>query len=164
METEQIRLFTLLKDDSFYRQWFVKPPKPLKVFHTGAMPWRLIVQKEKGGKWYRKDFPTYTEAFYAVKVRLPEYWDMAIHCKPQAFNAPVVKINGKRIWAPMPEGHRWCVYCRRPTVFVYVHRHHMMKYKVSAEEARCLMCGARGIAMKEFHSPELWPLRADRIP
>jgi len=160
VETQQIRLFTLLKDDTHYRHYFTKPPKPLRVFHTNPDPWRLIVQKDKGGKWFKKDFPSYAEAFHAVRPRLSSYWDAAIHCKPQAFNAPVVKIDGKRIWLPMPEGHRWCVYCRRPTVFGYCTRHHMSKYSLPAEELRCLMCGARAQAMREFPSPELWPLPA----
>ena len=163
METGQIRLYTLLKDDPYFRKFFTTPPKPLRVVHFGALPWRLIVQKEKGGRWFKKDYRTYAEAFHAVKPRLSEYWDMTIHCKPQGFNAPVVKVGKKRIWLPVPPEHRWCIYCRRPTVFIHCYRHHMMKYQVNVEEARCLMCGARAKPMREFHSPELWPLPAAQL-
>jgi len=163
METAQIRLFTLLKDDPIYRQYFTKQPKPLRVFHTSDKPWRLIIQKEKEGKWFRADYPSYAQAFHTLKPRLSEWWDAAIHCKPQAFNAPVVKVNGKRIWAPMPEEHVWCVYCRRPTVTIYCHYHHMSKYRLPIEEPRCLMCGARRQAMRKFPSPELWPLHVGNL-
>ena len=158
MAVEQIRLRTLLKEDEFYRKWFMKPPK-IKVSHH-TPPWRLMVQKEKGGRWYLKDLPEYAQAFGVVKLRLSEYWDMTIHCKPQGFKPPVLKISGKRIWAPMPLGHRWCMYCRRPTVFRCFRKHPNSKLILSIEEERCSICGARATPMPTFQSTELWPLHA----
>lgn len=152
---EQIRLRTLLKEDELYRKWFLKEPK-IRVLHS-TPPWRLFVQRDRGGRWARVDLPAYTKALGAVKLKLPDVWDMAIHCKPQAFNPPQVKLKGKKVYLPMPPGHRWCVYCRRPTRFLYFEHHPNMKH-VNPEEKRCLICGARALGMPEFDSPLSWPV------
>jgi hypothetical protein len=118
-----------------------------------------LVQKDRHGKWFRADLPSYAQAFGGVKLRLSECWDMTIHCKPQGFKPPVAKVNGKKIWIPMPEGHSWCSFCRRPTVFQYYEKHPNCRF-VTPEELRCLICGARKSFMPEYRSPELWPLPA----
>lgn len=156
---EQIRLRTLLKDDVYYRKWFCKPPT-IRVVHT-TPPWRLFVQKEKGGPWFKKDFPTYAQAFHAVKLKLPEYWDMAIHCKPQAFKPPVVRIAKKKVWNPIPEGHVWCGYCRRPTVFFFYRKHPNMK-GTSVGAMRCQICGVRETFLTRYPIGGVWPLHVVR--
>lgn len=159
--SEQIRLRTLLKDDEYYRKWFTKEPT-IKVHHTKP-PWRLFVQKEKGGPWYKKDLPTYAKAFAAVKLKLPEYWDMAIHCKPQAFKPPVVRVGKKKVWNPIPEGHIWCAYCRRPTVFYFYRRHPNLRNFISEGAMRCQICGVRMEFLPSFPIVGVWPLRVDRL-
>jgi hypothetical protein len=154
MTENQIRLRTLLHDDVMYKKWFVKVPT-LKVVHC-TPPWRLFIQKEKDGRWGKIDIPSYPKALAAVKLKLPEVWDMAVHCKPQACKPPVLKVAGKRVWMPMPDDHRWCVYCRRPTLFLYFNKHPNLKF-INPEEERCLICGARSLNMREFQSPVPWP-------
>jgi hypothetical protein len=159
---DQIRLRTLLKDDLYYRQWFCKPPT-IRVVHS-TPPWRLFVQKERGGRWYKKDLPTYAQAFAAVKLKLPEYWDMAIHCKPQAFKPPVIRVGKKRVWNPIPEGHVWCGYCRRPTVFRNYKRHGNMK-GLTKGDLRCQICGVRESFLTQYPIAAGWPfLVAQSMP
>ena len=156
---EQMRLRTLLKEDEFYRRWFQKVPTITVKHHTP--PWRLFIQKEKGGPWMRLDLPEYVKAYAAVRSKLSVYWDMTVHSKPQAFRPPVVKISGKRYYLPMPEGHDWCVYCRRPTVFDYFVYHHTM-VACNQNEERCSICGGRKEGMTQYHSPLAWPLIVDQ--
>jgi hypothetical protein len=158
--SEQIRLRTLLKDDEYYRKWFTKEPT-IKVHHTKP-PWRLFVQKEKGGPWYKKDLPTYAKAFAAVKLKLPEYWDMTIHCNPQPFKPPVVRIGKQKVWNPLPPGHLWCAYCRRPTVFKFYRRHPNMRGLVMEGEMRCQICGVRDKFLPHYPITGGWPLHVVR--
>ena len=158
--TDQVRLRTLLKEDELYRRWFMKIPTLTVLQREGATPWRLFVQREEDGPWSRVDLRTYNRAYAEARVRLPEVWDMAIHCRPQAFRPPIVKLGKLRSWLPVPLGHRWCVYCRRGTTFAYFTHHHNMKYDVNPEELRCRICGARAQGMKNFEAMLAWPLVA----
>lgn len=158
---EQIRLKTLLKDDVYYRAWFLKPPKLRVVHHT--LPWRLFIQKEKDGRWAKVDLPSYAKALAAVRLKLPEVWDISVHCKPQSSNPPVLKISGKKVYNPIPEGHEWCGYCRRPTVFKVFGRHPNHKYR-SEPSMRCTICGVRLEFLKRLSISHNWPLLAvDRL-
>lgn len=154
----QMRLRDLLKNDPIYKAWFMKPPKITNA-HSG-IPWRLFVQREEGGPWARKDLRGYPEAYSQVKLRLSETHDMTIHCKPQHFQPPVVKIKGVKHYNPVPFNHTWCSLCRRPTRSIFVERHPNFgkKYTLNAEEPRCLICGCRRVGMKEYHSSLSWPL------
>jgi hypothetical protein len=157
--SEQIRLRTLLKDDVYYRQWFQKEPT-IRVYHTKP-PWRLFVQKEKGGSWFKRDYRTYPEAYAAVRLKLSEYWDMTIHCKPQSFKPPVVKVGKQKVWNPLPPGHLWCAYCRRPTVFKFYRRHPNMGV-VMEGEMRCQICGVRDKFLPHYPITGGWPLHVVR--
>lgn len=155
---QQIRLRTLLKEDTFYRRWFMKPPTLTVLQRADATPWRLFVQHEEGGRWSKVDLRTYHRAYAEARVRLPEVWDMTIHSRPQAFRPPILKQGKKRIYLPIPDGHKWCVYCRRPTVFAYFDRHPNIRMTINPEELRCLICGARSAGMKEYPQTFDWPL------
>lgn len=154
--TQQIRLRTLLKEDTIYKQWFMKPAE-ITIFHS-TPPWRIFVQKEEGGPWARGDAPTYAKAYTAVKLRLPDVHDMTIHSKAQRFRPPVIKVGGKRVYLPMPDGHDWCELCRRPTVFRYFKKHPSIG-AVDPEQLRCTICGIRKEALKRYRSPLSWPAK-----
>lgn len=152
--TEQIRLRELLREPQ-YRAWFAKVPTITVMHHSP--PWRLYVQKLEGGKWARADIRGYPEAYTAVRSRLPECHDMAIHCRPQAFRPPAVELSGKKSYMPCPDGHEWCVYCRRPTVFGYFSSHPAMPHKTVADyELRCGICAARFAGMKRYKPKFSW--------
>lgn len=138
-----------------FKAWFMKPPT-LTVVHSG-MPWRLFVQREEGGPWARGDIPSYAKAFGGVKLRLSDAHDMAIHCKPQRFKPPIVKVAGKRKYNPCPDGHTWCEYCRRPTVFRYFKKHPNIKMPINSEEKRCTICGSRLQGMGEYLTTLTYP-------
>jgi hypothetical protein len=155
--TEQIRLRTLIGQDPLYKAWFMKPATLTSLCSTP--PWRLFVQLEADGRWAKVDLPSYAKAYAQVRLRLPDAYDMAIHCKPQEFKPPVVKIGERRLYWPCPDGHEWCGLCRRPTVFRFFSRHPAMKYPVSSEESRCSICGVRKTFLKRFKTTLQWPLK-----
>lgn len=149
-----IRLVDLLRDPD-YRKWFTTVPTIRVEHHTP--PWRLFVQQEEGGRWARVDLPSYPKAYAGVKSRLQECFDMTIHCKPQGFRPPIVEISGKRSYIPVPDGHHWCVYCRRPTVFKFFSKHpNMPKIVIADYEERCTICGARKSGMKLYKTRMPW--------
>lgn len=151
---QQITLRELLKDPE-YRKWFSQPPAITVSHHTP--PWRFFAQREEGGRWAKAELDTYRDAYSAVRLRLPEYFDMAIHCKPQGFKPPIVVIDGKKSWMPLPDGHYWCVYCRRPTVFSYFSSHPAMpKVTIADYELRCSICAARLAGMRVFKPKFSW--------
>jgi|SRR5690606_1906910 len=158
--TTQITLRELLKDPN-YRAWFTKIPKLRVVHHTP--PWRLYAQREEGGKWARKDYRTYPEAYNAVRSRLQEFHDLIIHCKPQAFPPPIIEFQGRKFYLPPPPGHLWCVYCRRPTVFGFFSKHHAMPGRpIPDYDLRCGGCGARHAGMKPYKSKLDWETYSGR--
>lgn len=152
--TEQIRLRALLKEPQ-YRAWFTKVPN-ITVMHL-TPPWRLYVQMEAGGRWAKVDLPSYAKAYTGVKSRLQEAHDMTIHCRPQPWRPPIVQVDGKKSFMPCPDGHNWCVYCRRPTVFGYFVKHPAMPGKIIAEyDLRCGICAARLAGMKRYKAKFPW--------
>ena len=155
--TKQIRLRSLLKQDEIYRQWFMKPAV-ITIFHSSA-PWRLYVQAEESGPWARGDTRSYAKAYTGVKLRLPDAHDMAIHSKAQRFRPPVIKVAGRRMYSPMPEGHDWCELCRRPTVFKRFRKHAAIGF-VDPEELRCTICGIRRESLTKYpRSAMSWPAK-----
>jgi hypothetical protein len=155
---EQIRLRTLLSKDKFYKAWFSKPPT-LKVLHH-TPPWRVYVRKEQQGSWARVDVEAFGKAHNEIVRRLPDYWDFALHSKCQAFLPPVLKAGGKHVWLPMPDGHNWCEYCRRPTVFKFFKRHPAIRQVINPDDLRCGICGARLQSMHKIKTPLTWPAGA----
>lgn len=153
--TKQITLRELLKDP-IYRKWFSKKPRIRVV--TQAPPWRLYVQREEGGRWARADIRGYAKAYGAVASKLSEYYDMALHSKPQHFPPPIVRVGKKRYYYPCPPGHRWCTLCRRPTVFKNFRKHHAFPGMALADyEKYCSICGARAAGQKQYRSSLTWP-------
>lgn len=154
---DQVRLRTLIKEDPEFRKFFsqvpVIMPKPLE----SARPWRVYIQREEGGRWSRGDLHTYQAAYSWLKPRLSEVHDAAIHCKVRRFDPPILARGKQNFWLPMPEGHRWCPYCRRATVFTNFSNHPAIPFKVSYEDKRCTTCGASEPTMKRYKTPLHWP-------
>lgn len=158
---QQITLRQLLRDPQ-YRAWFQKVPTITTV--SSAKPWRVLGQREQGGKWGRADMDRYVQAYSAVKLRLPEYYDLTIHSKLQAFKPPVVELGKRRSYMPCPDGHHWCVYCRRPTVFAYFSRHHAMPgMELASYELRCSICAARLSGMRRYKPKFSWDEYRDDV-
>lgn len=142
-----------LLEDPKYREFFLKVPKT-KVPKPGQKPWRLLIQREAGGPWAKKEFEKYADAFrrLAVDLKSGGLHDGAIQSRGIAYAPPTriakvtkggkpvfqVGTDGKRIqktvtvrWRPRldpdEEPHTWCTYCRRPTVFRWFKTHHLLR-------------------------------------
>jgi hypothetical protein len=159
-----------LLEDKVFKEFFTTIPEVQGYMHPGRLPWRVYVQKERGGPWRKKDFRTYREAFLFLKPRLRDVYDATIQSRGTAFPPPakVVKVvkrlpSGKKVpvrdekgkqqyrrivWRPilpeMEEPHRWCPYCRRPTVFGWFSKHHAFPrgFEFDLSLQRCTICGA----------------------
>lgn len=144
----QLRLIDLLREDPGFLAWTKRVPELKAV--TSTPPWRLFIQKEEGGRWARKDFPSYPEAYDALKLRLPSCYDAAIHCKPHPFAPPIFKKGEKKFRMKMPAGHEWCSHCRRPTVFRFFGNSHPNLGRLYDTYLRCTICGIRLEALKKY--------------
>lgn len=150
---EQIRFVELLEYPEFKTFLTTKPDIPEVATAGGRKPWRVYVQREAHGKWAKKDFASYVEAFKFMKPHIKASHDVALHCRSVSYMPPgkwvkVVK-GGKPVWLTgandkprrdpetgkriqmrrlkpmqMPPGHEWCMYCRRPTIFTWFSKHH----------------------------------------
>lgn len=163
-----------LLEDPIYKQYFQTPPKLPKVRRLQP-PWRVYIQKEVRGKWYKKDCWTYAEAFKIIKTYRAngELYDGAIVSKSKSFAPPrkTVKIRSKfvkdskgnmvqatkRVYhvTAVPgedEPHRWCGYCRRPTVFRWFTKHHNFPENTpyTAHRRRCTICGIAEEGVKSY--------------
>lgn len=168
-----ITLPELLKDKQF-KEFFTTVPKTL-VPKPGQKPWRLYVQAKADGPWAKKDYEKYADAFrrLATELKAGRIHDAAIQSRGIAFAPPtrVAKVtkggkpliqvgaNGKRQqktvivrWKPKldptDEGHIWCPYCRRPSVFRWFKSHHALRSNgldglVDPSDRRCTICGVR---------------------
>lgn len=132
-----LTIHELLKND-LYKAWLKKIPK-VNAGHSD--PWTVFVLSD--GRWSKRTFPRYTQAYNFMVRNLKEYDDIVIHSNRVSFKPPVVKYKGKKQYWPSPRGFRWCPYCRRPTRFAYFrkHRNHKM---VEPYVKRCSVCGIRG--------------------
>jgi len=159
---DQIRIHKLIKHDAQFKKFLTTPAK-LKYPRAGQTPWRLFVQRTRGGPWAHKSYPSYPEAYNALRKYLPTCHDAAINCKPQGFEPPMVRQNYKvrlrsansaakpkfvvktrQLYIPMPFGHNWCPFCRRPTVFKRMKSHALYKsIHMEDNPSRCTLCGAR---------------------
>lgn len=133
-----------------------------------GQPWRVYGQRHEGGKWAKKDFLRYKDAFKFLKPRLSTYRDISITSKRLSFAPPgrVVRIkrggepvmvktaNGfiqktKIVAVSPPPGHLWCIYCRRFTVFTWFMTHHAFPrqyWSISDQSTRrCCVCGIREV-------------------
>jgi len=157
---EQLEIYPLLK------KFLTTQPKLFYIPRHPAPPWRVYVQTNRGGPWKKKDFPLYTPAFMFFKSGLKKYHDLTITSRRQAFDPPtkIVRVtrNGSPIMVNTPTGpqpltrevpihgladHRWCMYCRRFTVFQYFTKHHAFSGKMAMmfdpTFTRCTICGIR---------------------
>lgn len=156
---EQLELYPQLKE------YLLKVPK-LPDIPRLTPPWRVYGQQHNGGRWGRKDFPTYKGAFQYWKQRRNNFHDISITCKPMGFLPPgkIVKLrrngeplmvktaNGKRQATKLipirpPADHLWCLYCRRFVIFTWFTAHHAfsgnMKLLMDPTVRRCSICGVR---------------------
>ena len=159
--TEQLRIHIFLRDP-VYRKWFARPPVLLPGSNHGH-PWWVYVQREEDGPWQRAGASSYDRAYNWVKPRLRSLYDFSITSKRRAYSPPVyrpVRQDGRRskrlvYWTEWPANHRWCPYCRRPTVFRHFTRHHAdselrRRYLGPSEDRRCSVCGIREAAVEPW--------------
>jgi hypothetical protein len=150
LSTKQVTLQQLI-EDPIYRQWLRTPP-------VGGFPkfvkFRVYAQREQGGLWAKRDFDDFKSAYNFLAKNFRKWHDAALVTRNYACRPPVVRINGKRRYhTPMleMEGHEWCPYCRRPTVFGHFSRHHAFgHYKPLPFKRRCGVCGIAETAIKDY--------------
>lgn len=152
-----------LLEDKQYRKFFSTVPK------NGAtrINWRIYIQRETEGRWLRKDFEKYPDAFRRLAKELKEgrLHDGTIQSRGIAYAPPqrIVKLTrggrpamvkgpgGKLVqrtalvvWKPKlgphDESHTWCPYCRRPVVFKWFANHHALR---NSPVAGCIDIGDR---------------------
>lgn len=143
----QITLRELLKDPLF-KKWMGKVPTLRVPDHTQSLPWRIYVLDE--GRWKMTEAQTYAAGYRWVAKNIRNYEDLALTCKPQGFNPPVLRnktTQAKEYWRRFPFDHVWCPYCRRPTVFFTFAKHHAFprgkQWACSPYDRRCTICGVR---------------------
>jgi hypothetical protein len=160
-----------LLNDVVYRRYLEQKPKlpPVAMSRTHPTgPWVVYVQREVDGKWGRKYFWKYGKALkFMLKFLEAGAHDAALNCRRVGFYPPSrrVRIKGKYVlgsdgverqatkvvvWRPRKEllgdgqpEHHWCMYCRRPTVFIHYSRHKALgDMAVDQSVPRCCICGA----------------------
>ena len=161
-----------LLEDSRYKEYFCRVPKLPAHAKSGAAEtpaWVLYVRYHGESRWRKKECVTYPEAFKKLKmlIKRGRVADAAINCKRYSFAPPMrlVRIKGKYMvgtdgvrrqatkfveWraslpADEPDEHRWCPYCRRPTVFKWYSRHPALSklgVDIDPSVRRCCICGA----------------------
>lgn len=164
-----IPMSELVRDPNYRRYLETKPKEP-PISRDPRLqqspPWVVFVQREAGGKWGKKEFWKYSEAFkFMAKALKAKVHDATIHNKRVAFDPPgrFVKIKGQYVtgsdgkrrqatkivpWKPrLADGdpdHHWCRYCRRPTVFRYYRKHKALKmsHPIDSTVTRCCICGS----------------------
>lgn len=138
--------FRELVQDPLYRKWFLAKPQ-----HADRR-WVAWVQREEGGRWARREFDGWREGARWVVAHHERVWDLSLCCPGRATPRPKIKTKRRtkkglavRVPWPLPEGHRWCPYCRRPTVFRRFSKHHAMWTMsfVNPNVRRCTACGVK---------------------
>jgi hypothetical protein len=151
LSTGQVTLHELVKDP-VYRQWLKTPP-------VGGFPqytkFRVYVQRERDGRWAKRDFYDFKTAYNFLAKHLREWYDATLVTTNYASRPPVVRVNNKRAYyAPMltMEGHQWCPHCRRPSVFDFFATHHAFTghFKPLPFKRRCGVCGIADTAIKDY--------------
>jgi hypothetical protein len=155
--------------DPVYREFLQTKPKVPKHLRDPAImrtpPWVVYVQRKTGGKWGKKEFWKYSDAFKFFRAHLKAgAHDAAINNRRIGYEPPhrFVRIRGKYKvgtdgvkrqvkklvwWKPNSalladeQEHHWCRYCRRPTVFKYYSKHRVLG-PCDPEVPRCTICGA----------------------
>lgn len=163
-----IPMSELIKDP-VYRKFLETPPKTPKVTRDPTQqkspPWVVYVQVENGGKWGKKEFWKYSEAFKFFRVWMKKgAHDATINNKRFPFDPPMrrVRIKGKFVlgsdgverqatkeipWKLKADiavdypDHHWCRYCRRPVVFKFFSKHKRIG-DCDPTVKRCVICGS----------------------
>jgi hypothetical protein len=151
-------IFRELLEDKVFKAWFNRIPKtqPPPSLHRPPKPaWVVYVQRERDGGWARARFHKYTEAHRYVSKHYKKVWDLALGCHRRDYGPPLIVVsqNGHKrnaLWRGVPEGHQWCGYCRRPTVFRFFSFHHSLG-SVADYEPRCSICGVRAVFLKNWY-------------
>jgi hypothetical protein len=153
MAVEPCTLRDLLKDP-LYKKWFMQVPRLNPRYVANTPNWRVFCLTHDG-KWKRAEFWQYSEAYRFVAKNIKKYADLVISSKRETFKPPVIRYKGKKVYWPCPPGHRWCGYCRRPTVFAMFSRHHAIPIWAPYDK-RCSICGARESFLPAWRSPLSW--------
>lgn len=164
--TTQITMKELLADPVF-RKWMTKKPSPV----ASKVRWRLYVQREEGGPWAKKDVDSYSQGYRHLATNFKRWHDASLTCLSTETLPPIVRkpamvkikdpqtgkikqVKGyKRVYHSLVRttGHRWCGYCRRPTVFRKFSKHHALPTKLVGQlswETRCTICGIREVSIR----------------
>lgn len=151
MPADQVSLKELVRDP-IYRQWLKTPP-------VGGFPpytrFRIYAQRERDGRWGKKDFGNFKDAYNFLAANYKGWHDSALCTINYVCRPPVVRVDGRRqYYAPVLtiDGHKWCPHCRRPTVFDYYSEHHAFTghFKPLSFKQRCGICGIAETAIKEY--------------
>ena len=154
---EQLTMAQLL-EDPLYAKWLSMIPKVTWVTY-GNRPWRVWVQRERNGKWARRDFKSYKKAYVFLIDHLEKWHDAALHSKVVPMQPPVVRdktTKKKRYHIPafpgQNEHHQWCPHCRRPTIFASFSQHHAFNrtLKPAPNVRRCCICGMSANGIKAY--------------
>lgn len=144
----QVTLSELLKDP-VYRRWFAQVPRELD-----RTRWRVYVKAKKKKPWQKRDFTAWPEAYRFVEKHWEQWYDCVLICRNDPYRPPVIRMNGRRQYhteVTQMDGHIWCPYCRRPTVFGYFTEHHaFVTTKPVPWRKRCGICGIALQAIKEY--------------
>jgi len=89
LSTEQVTLQQLVRDP-LYRQWF--KTEPVGGF-PGYVKFRVYVQRERGGRWAKKDFNDFKSAYNFVSRNLREWHDAALVTRNYTCRPPVVRVR-----------------------------------------------------------------------
>lgn len=160
-----ISMRELIKDP-VYRAYLDK--EPFTPAHAGSPhtsgQWVVYVRYRASGPWTRKTFRKYKKALKYFNLALEEgaydlsFGNRRIYLKPPMRKA---RIKGKYVigsdgvkrqatkmveWLPKlgdsPGVHRWCGFCRRPTVFKVYRKHPAVKLPELTPRPRCCICAS----------------------
>lgn len=152
-EHPQITMRELL-DDPLYRKWMSIPPKGFD--HRPS--WTVYAQREEGGPWARATFTNFVRAHNYFAKNFRQWHDSALCCRNYQSRPPVVRDPNnpkkRRYHGPVLTimGHRWCTYCRRPTIFKVFAKHHVFTAKKMKPMLvpRCSICGIAEDSTKTY--------------
>lgn len=140
----------LLADEIFAKYMRRVPRLHDNIVESGTKnpPWLLWVEFTDG-KWKRKGFADYADAYRRMKKLLEDehVLDVCIVSRRQMF-APPMTYNWQYRKFP------WCARCRRPSMFPFSLTHRAIEIVdyTFDEPERCYYCGIRRAALPK-HSP-----------
>lgn len=160
-----------LLGDKYYAAWFAKPP-PEDNAAISSKRWVVWIEA-KPGQWTSRRFRNWKKAQKFFRAHQADYYDITlVDMRPH--KPPLLRRdsgrrhkNGQPIyetfWWPFPAfvepGHKWCPYCRRPTVFRYYRNHHALvriapsgvRLPIDHTKLRCRVCGVGWDFVKDYY-------------